>query len=377
MVEVKLLVLFAVVAIAASVPMKTKNGDKSKEIHQKMMLNKIRKMILNRQNHPESEEQFKVLEATKAEGLNNVNFRLPNNTTPMHYDITITTSIHQGNLMFTGLTLVYIKVLETSNTITLHSSQIIMDRINLHRADNQEIIERNLAFRSDSVTQFLEVSLREPLQADQEVILAFEHTGVLRSDRIGFYHVQYVNLGSESTWVASTLFEPTHARLAFPCYDEIRYRTTFDITIVHHSSYHALSNMPIARTEVGSIMTRTTFETTPTMPTYNVAFTVSNYAFVSNNDEKLPMRVYAQAAEIEAGRADIALELGGKMWGALEGIFNVPYPLPKSDMVAVTNWRNGESWGLIKIDNWNIFVPGDIVEARQRRIQIAHEYTVS
>lgn len=48
--------------------------------------------------------------------------------------------------------------------------------------------------------------------------------------------------------MASTKFEPTYARRAFPCLDEPNLKAQMAITVTRPSGedYHVLSNMPVA-----------------------------------------------------------------------------------------------------------------------------------
>ena len=45
--------------------------------------------------------------------------------------------------------------------------------------------------------------------------------------------------------LATTHFEPTYARRAFPCFDEPQLKAEFTVTITHHKEHSVFFNMPL------------------------------------------------------------------------------------------------------------------------------------
>ena len=63
---------------------------------------------------------------------------------------------------------------------------------------------------------------------------------------MGFYKSVYTNGRGEKVPIATSKFQPTYARRAFPCFDEPSFKSTFTVTLVRPTDgYIALSNMPV------------------------------------------------------------------------------------------------------------------------------------
>ncbi len=95
----------------------------------------------------------------------------------------------------------------------------------------------------DSVTDFLTLELSEQLEPGREYSLSLDFTAPLRKDLDGFYRSSY-RQGGRRIYLATTQFEATHARKAFPCFDEPAIKATFEVSLGRLYHMSSLSNMP-------------------------------------------------------------------------------------------------------------------------------------
>uniref|UniRef100_A0A8C8GK59 Aminopeptidase n=1 Tax=Oncorhynchus tshawytscha TaxID=74940 RepID=A0A8C8GK59_ONCTS len=181
--------------------------------------------------------------------------------------------------------------------------------------------------------------------------LKIDFVGELNDKMKGFYRSKYATPAGEIRYAAVTQFEATDARRAFPCWDEPAIKATFDISLIVPKDRVALSNMNVIdrkpHPEDDSLL-EVKFATTPIMSTYLVAFVIGEYDFVEGqSSDGVTVRVYTPTGKAEQGK--FALEVAVKTLPFYNDYFNVPYPLPKIDLIAIADFAAGamENWGLV------------------------------
>jgi aminopeptidase 2 len=179
-------------------------------------------------------------------------------------------------------------------------------------------------------------------------------SGILNDNMAGFYRSSFKAEDGSTTYMATTQMEPTDARRAFPCFDEPALKAKFTVTLVADDKMTCLSNMDVASEKTveskvtGGKRKAVTFNPTPLMSTYLLAFIIGELNYIETNSFRVPVRVYApKDKDIEHGR--FSLELAAKTLAFYEETFSSDFPLPKMDMIAIPDFSAGamENWGLV------------------------------
>lgn len=133
--------------------------------------------------------------------------------------------------------------------------------------------------------------------------------------------------------MATSKFEPTYARQAFPCFDEPNLKATYKVHLLkpNDPDYIALSNYPQKDEEIVPEGVMVHFDETVAMSTYLSCFIVSDFKYTNttfeNGGTETPFRVYASPHQLE--KTTYAGEVGKKAIEYFIQYFNIPYPLPK------------------------------------------------
>ena len=184
----------------------------------------------------------------------------------------------------------------------------------------------------------------------------------------GFYRSTYTDVKGEKKLMASTQFESIDARRCFPCWDEPRRKATFACSLTVPAHMTALSNMPeksTRRSADGASIT-TAFMTSPRMSTYLLCFVVGEFDHVSQLTKNgVLIRAFTPPGKPELG--EFALECAVAALDAYDTTFEIPYPLPKSDMVAIPEFAAGamENWGLVTYREVDMLIDKKTASSRQ------------
>ncbi|RZC41831.1 aminopeptidase N-like protein [Asbolus verrucosus] len=280
--------------------------------------------------------------------LPNDQYRLPNDVLPVHYilDLKLQEDVFLTNTFF-GTVIIGLDVINPINEIKLHYSELTIKTLILNSGNR--II--NTLYSYDSITQILTI-LSENLNTRNNYNLTISYEGVLSETAMnGFYKSSYEENGTVS-YLATTHFEATHARKAFPCFDEPVFKASFDISITFPQGFNALANTKIAKQEIiDDNLQRVTFQTTPKMSTYLLAFIISKFTCTEGNPvDQIPTSVCSRKGTQNS--ADLAVSVAPKVLEVMEGYTDYKYGssnITKLTQVAIPDFAAGamENWGLV------------------------------
>jgi puromycin-sensitive aminopeptidase len=298
-------------------------------------------------------------------------YRLPRTALPRRYEIRLEPDLEA--FTFDGEVTIELDIVEDSDSITLNALEIDIDQAIL--TDPDGALEAA-------------VSYDEPMQ---RAVLTFDRTlalgpaelsirfkGILNDQLVGFYRSKFTDVDGNEQVIATTQFEATDARRAFPCFDEPDMKATFAVTLVVPDHLLAVSNgAETARLALEDGRVAVTFAETMTMSTYLVAFVVGPFEATEPLDvDGVPLRIIAPKGKEHL--TSFALECGEFCLRYLASYYDIPYPGDKVDMIAIPDFAFGamENLGCITFRETALLVdPETATQAELVRILdvVAHE----
>ncbi len=298
-------------------------------------------------------------------------YRLPRSVLPQHYRLELEPDLE--DFTFRGVVDIDVELTEPITEVILNAVEIEIQSAVLTLDDTAHELSPALD----------EEAQRAVLAAEDTVdsgvgVLHVEFTGILNDQLHGFYRSLFTDLNDEQQVIATTQFEATDARRAFPCFDEPDFKASFGITLIVPDHLLAVSNgAEVERRGLADGRVAVTYADTMRMSTYLVAFVVGPFEATEPVDvDGVPLRVIAPTGKSEL--TGFALECGEFCLRYLSDYYGIPYPGDKVDLVAIPDFAFGamENLGCITFRETALLVdPETATQAELVRILdvVAHE----
>jgi len=300
-----------------------------------------------------------------------ISVRLPNHIIPSRYSITLFPNLQE--FTFSGEEEILFGITKPVKEITLHAAEL--------EINSAEIFIGKTKTKSQSIS-YDEKAETATIKFDKTVSkgsrkLKLTFTGILNDKMRGFYKSKYHIEGVEHH-MAVTQFESTDARRAFPSFDEPDKKAVFEVKLIIPEDHVAISNTietEIAEHSPGYKIV--TFEPTPKMSTYSLAFIVGRFENLETKSKSgIKVRVFTTPGKKH--QAKFALEMAAKVLEFYEEYFGIPYPLPVLDLIAIPDFASGamENWGAVTYRETALLVDEELSSTANKQwvaMVIAHE----
>ena len=263
-------------------------------------------------------------------------YRLPHIVTPHRYELRLTPDLAAAS--FVGEETIALTVHDATDEIVLNALDLEISAVSIIGADGAPVEGQA---RIDAENEQARLRFPHRLEAGSwQLRIAFH--GSLNAKLAGFYLSTYKTGTGEERSLASTQFEATDARRAFPCWDEPAFKAVFSITMVIDQDLTAISNGPVLRETPAAEPGKKELHFADTIPmsTYLVAFIVGDFvpgeAVISAG---VPVRVWAVPGK--ESLIGFAREAGAFALTFFAEYYGIPYPGEKLDLIAIPDFAFG------------------------------------
>lgn len=290
---------------------------------------------------------------------------LPPHTTPQHYSIILT--IDPSSARLRGEARIDLETKSARDALWLHGDGLNVTRVTVTTEQNETLTAAYEQVDKSGVARLQLPRVVEP----QKLRVVFHYDTGFNDKLQGCYRVE-----ERGTPYVFSQFEPIAARKCFPSFDEPRFKTRFDITLITPKNLIAIANTRAVETqpdEEGWVRTR--FATTEPLPTYLLAFAVGPFDVVEGTaipssavrQRSVPLRGIATRGN--GSKLVYALKHTGALLATLENYFGIAYPYDKLDIIAVPDFASGamENAGAITFRDWLLLLDHDRAPIEQKR----------
>nr|XP_018915027.1 PREDICTED: aminopeptidase N-like [Bemisia tabaci] len=304
--------------------------------------------------HRKELEEFNLIRTATA--------RLDSAVWPIHYSIELRPVLEANfpgafNFTVEGIVKIMLEVRRDVNQIKLYGKNIFLKQetilITHDNSQNGTSIDEYINVKSleyNIERDIVNFHLNATLKAGQVYELSISFMNGIQETPRGLFRIKYSDhLTGQDKWMLATRFDPIYARLAVPCFDEPKFKSTFQLKVLRMKNARAISNTKVNSTTDSDISDYVwdEFGVSPRMSTNSLGLMVleASAGCHSDSGEKQEFNVWSR----DTIDCKSTLHDAAKILASLEDYLGMPCPVPKIDIVVAPKYpqMNADIWGLI------------------------------
>lgn len=264
-----------------------------------------------------------------------VSYRLPRNVVPEKYEIKIEPDL--VNFRFDGEELIHVTIAEPVREIILNALELELFDAFVTNNQQKKVVAQ---IRLDAENERAILSFPEQLESGSWK-LSIKFKGILNDKLHGFYRSTYKDPEGQTKVIATTQFEATDARRAFPCFDEPDFKAVYRVTLIVDRHLTAISNAKIRAEKLlpsGKKVVR--FNDTMKMSTYLVAFIVGEFEATEIVDaDGTPVRIWTRPGQLHLAKFAEGIAVHALTF--FNSYYGLKYPGDKLELIAIPDFAFG------------------------------------
>ncbi len=304
--------------------------------------------------------------------------QLPQTVEPLEYHLKLKVDPRQKR--FSGSVTILLNVKESSRIVWLHGRNLRVRKVVAHTAAGDAVAG---SYREVDDTGLAQIRFPDVLNPGRATLI-IDYEADFNQGLAGLYRT---NDGPD--YYAVTQFEATDARLAFPGFDDPRFKTPFSITLRVPKDMIAIANTAIAQERpIGDMEKLVIFQVTQPLPTYLLAMAVGPFdvrsvaSAASNRLRSTSVPIQGMAPRGRGDELNLALQKTAPYLADLENYTGLPYAFDKIDLIAAPGFAASameNAGAIIYRDSVLLLGPNSTLEQRRRLYdvhmhELAHQW---
>jgi aminopeptidase N len=211
---------------------------------------------------------------------------------------------------------------------------------------NGKLQDKSITVNKKTVLDFQQINghIIIPKEALEKGSNSIEIAFLTSIQKSGASITRYTDKEDSEEYIYS-LFVPSDASMAFPCFDQPDLKARFSLSVTAPQNWQVVTNTGLTNSTLdnNSAIKSLHFQETKPISTYLFAFAAGPFEKLTIENSKFPMQMYVRKSKLAKAQSELQeiSRISKEGFQALGEYFDYPYPFGKCDLVILPEFAYG------------------------------------